>query len=100
MLRFPRRTPKPRALEEVPAEVQAFLDAVAAIPAITAENAAEVAEYVYGPVSEAYDALLGTEYEERDDVQEAVAVYIATLAVVDEALISKAIHLKQRLKMV
>ncbi len=72
--------------EEVPAEVQAFLDAVAAIPAITAENAAEVAEYVYGPVSEAYDALLGTEYEERDDVQEAVAVYIATLAVVDEAL--------------
>ena len=72
--------------EEVPAEVQAFLDAVAAIPEITAENAAEVAEYVYGPVSEAYDALLGTEYEERDDVQEAVAVYTAALAAVDTAL--------------
>ncbi len=68
---------------EVPAEVQAFLDAVAAIPEITAENAAEVAEYVYGPVSEAYDALLGTEYEERDDVQEAVAVYTAALEAVD-----------------
>ena len=64
---------------EVPAEVQAFLDAVAAIPEITAENAAEVAENVYGPVSEAYDALLGTEYEERDDVQEVVAVYAAAL---------------------
>ena len=63
--------------DEVPAEVQAFLDAVAAIPAITAENAAEVAEYVYGPVTEAYEALLGTEYEDRDDVQEAVAVYAA-----------------------
>ena len=71
---------------EVPAEVQAFLDAVAAIPAITAENAAEVAEYVYGPVSEAYDALLGTEYEERDDVQEAAAVYAAALEAVDTAL--------------
>ncbi|MDE6932376.1 MAG: InlB B-repeat-containing protein, partial [Oscillospiraceae bacterium] len=68
---------------EVPAEVQAFLDAVAAIPEITAENAAEVAEYVYGPVSEAYDALLGTEYEERDDVQEAIAVYAAALEAVD-----------------
>ena len=68
---------------EVPAEVQAFLDAVAAIPEITAENAAEVAEYVYGPVSEAYDALLGTEYEEREDVQEAVAVYTAALEAVD-----------------
>ena len=71
---------------EVPAEVQAFLDAVAAIPEITAENAAEVAEYVYGPVSEAYDALLGTEYEEREDVQEAVAVYAAALEAVDTAL--------------
>lgn len=71
---------------EVPAEVQAFLDAVAAIPEITAENAAEVAEYVYGPVSEAYDALLGTEHEERPDVMEAVAVYVAALEAVDVAM--------------
>ncbi len=71
---------------EVPAEVQAFLDAVAAIPAITAENAAEVAEYVYGPVSEAYDALLGTEYEERDDVMEAAEMYAAAIAELDAVL--------------
>ena len=71
---------------EAPAEVQAFLDAVAAIPEITAENAAEVAEYVYGPVSEAYDALLGTEYEERDDVMEAAEVYAAAIEAVDAAL--------------
>ncbi len=71
---------------EVPAEVQAFLDAVAAIPEITAENAAEVAEYVYGPVSEAYDALLGTEYEERDDVQEAAEAYAAAIAALDAVL--------------
>ena len=72
--------------EEVPAEVQAFLDAVAAIPEITAENAAEVAEYVYSPVSEAYDALLGTEYEERDDVMEAAEAYAAAIEAVDAAL--------------
>lgn len=73
-------------VEETPAEVQAFLNAVAAIPAITAENAAEVAEYVYGPVSEAYEALLGTGYEERADVQEAVAAYAAAIEAVDAAL--------------
>lgn len=73
-------------VEETPAEVTAFLSAVAGIPAITAENAAEVAEYVYGPVSEAYEALLGTEYEERADVQEAVAAYAAAIDAVDAAL--------------
>ncbi len=70
----------------VPEEVQAFLDAVAEIPEITPENAAEVAEYVYGEVSEYYEALLGTEYEDREDVQEAVAVYAAAIDEVDAAL--------------
>ena len=71
---------------KTPAVVQAFLDAVDAIPAITPANAEEAAEYVYGPVTEAYEALLGTEYEDRDDVQEAVAVYAAAINAVDEAL--------------
>lgn len=70
----------------IPDEVQAFLDAVAAIPEITPENAEEVAEYVYGEVSEYYEALLGTEYEDREDVQEAVEVYAAAVEAVDAAL--------------
>ena len=70
----------------IPAEVQAFLDAVDAIPEITPENAAEVAEYVYGEVAGRYEALLGTEYEERQDVQEAVAVYTAAVEAIDAAL--------------
>lgn len=70
----------------IPDEVQAFLDAVAAIPEITPENAEEVAEYVYGEVSECYEALLGTEYEEREDVQEAAEVYAAAVEAVDAAL--------------
>lgn len=70
----------------IPDEVQAFLDAVAAIPEITPENAEEVAEYVYGEVSECYEALLGTEYEDREDVQEAVAVYAAAVEAVDAVL--------------
>lgn len=70
----------------IPDEVQAFLDAVAAIPEITPENAEEVAEYVYGEVSEYYEALLGTEYEDREDVQEAVEVYAAAIDAVDAVL--------------
>lgn len=70
----------------IPDEVQAFLDAVAAIPEITPENAEEAAEYVYGEVSEYYEALLGTEYEDREDVQEAVEVYAAAVEAVDAAL--------------
>ncbi len=70
----------------IPDEVQAFLDAVTAIPEITPENAEEVAEYVYGEVSEYYEALLGTEYEDREDVQEAVEVYAAAVEAVDAAL--------------
>lgn len=57
-----------------------------AAPAITADNAAEAAEYVYGPVSEAYEALLGTELMNRPDVQEAEAVYAAAMEAVDAAL--------------
>lgn len=70
----------------IPDEVQAFLDAVAAIPEITPENAEDVAEYVYGEVSEYYEALLGTEYEDREDVQEAVEVYAAAVEAVDAVL--------------
>lgn len=70
----------------IPDEVQAFLDAVAAIPEITPENAEEVAEYVYGEVYEYYEALLGTEYEEREDVQEAAEVYAAAVEAVDAVL--------------
>ena len=70
----------------IPDEVQAFLDAVAAIPEITPENAEEVAEYVYGEVSECYEALLGTEYEDREDVQEAAEVYAAAIDAVDAVL--------------
>ena len=70
----------------VPEEVQTFLDAVAAIPAITPDNADETAEYLYGEVYAAYDALLGTGYEDRADVQEAVAVMTAATEAVEEAL--------------
>ena len=72
--------------EVVPAEVQAFLDAVAAIPEITPENAAEVAEYVYGPVSEAYEVLLGTDFVERPDVQQAEAIYGQVIASIDAVM--------------
>ena len=73
--------------EEVPAEVKAFLDAVAAIPTIiTPDNAVEVAEYVYGPVSDAYEVLLDTEYMEREDVKEAEAEYAAAISAIDFAL--------------
>ena len=72
---------------EVPASVQAFLDAVALIPAdITADNAEEVGELLYGQVADAYEALLGTAYEEREDVQEAAAVYKAAIAALDTVL--------------
>lgn len=73
--------------EALPAQVQAFLDAVAEIPEeITADNAEEAAEYIYGPVSEAYEALLGTEYAERTDVQEAEITYAAAIDDVNTAL--------------
>lgn len=70
----------------IPAEVQAFLDAVKDIPAITPDNAEEAAEYIYGPVSEAYEVLLGTAHEEREDVQAAVAVMAEAMTAVDAAL--------------
>ncbi len=78
--------PENGAAEEAPAEVQAFLDAVAGIPAVTPDNAAEAAGYLYGPVSEAYEALLGSGYEDREDVRQAAALYTAAMAEVDEIL--------------
>ncbi|MEH2951423.1 hypothetical protein VV089_00260 [Candidatus Merdisoma sp. JLR.KK011] len=72
-------------LEEVPAEVQAFLDAVAQLPKeITADNLEEVRELLYGPVSDAYEVLLGTEYEKREDVQIAVEVMISAFGKLDD----------------
>ena len=79
-------TEEPPAVVEIPAIVQDFLDAVKAIPKITLDNAIEVAEYVYGKVSEAYEALLGTQYMFRTDVQMAVATYAAAVKAVDAAL--------------
>ncbi|MCI8601421.1 MAG: InlB B-repeat-containing protein, partial [Oscillospiraceae bacterium] len=79
--------------EEIPAEVEAFLNAVAKIPAdITPDNAEEAAELVFGEVSEAYEALLGTEYEGRADVQEAAALYAAAIEAVDAALDMESTH--------
>ena len=79
--------------EEIPAEVEAFLNAVAKIPAdITPDNAEEAAELIYGEVSEAYEALLGTEYEGRADVQEAAALYAAAIEAVDAALDMESTH--------
>lgn len=77
---------EPEVPEDVPAEVQAFLDAVAGIPEITPDNAAEAAEYIYGPVTEAYQALLDTDFMDRDNVKEAEAVYAAAIEAVEEAL--------------
>ncbi len=72
---------------ETPAEVQAFLDAVKLIPAdITADNAQEAAEYIYGAVSEAYEALLGTVHMEREDVRDAEAAMSAAMEAVDAVL--------------
>ena len=72
--------------DETPAEVKAFLDAVAGIPEITPDNAAEAAEYIYGPVTEAYQALLDTDFMDRDDVKAAEAVYAAAIEAADAAL--------------
>lgn len=69
--------------EDVPDIVKTFLDAVDAIPEITPENVLEASEYVYGEVSETYEALLGTEYETRADVQAAVPKYGAAIKKID-----------------
>ncbi len=73
-------------LEEVPAEVQAFWDAVAALPEveqITAENAEEIGEQV-NAVFDMYEELTELGLDERDDVAEAMEIG----SVVYEALLS------------
>ncbi|MCI8997131.1 MAG: DUF11 domain-containing protein, partial [Lachnospiraceae bacterium] len=71
--------------KEPDGEVKKFLDLVAQIPAeITQENLEEVAELLNGPIAEAYEALLGTEDEEREDVQAAVEVMAAAYSRVEE----------------
>ncbi len=69
-----------------PGAVKAFLNAVAAIPEITPENAEEAAEYIYGEVAEAYEEIAGTEDENREEVQEAAAVMAEAMEAVDAAL--------------
>ena len=76
-----QKTPK-----KIPAEVKAFLDAVAAIPEITPDNAEEMSEYLYGEVAQLFEDLLGTEYEDRKDVQTAAAAMSEAMKAVDVAL--------------
>ena len=76
-----QKTPK-----KIPAEVKAFLDAVAAIPEITPDNAEEMSEYLYGEVAQLFEDLLGTEYEDREDVQTAAAAMSEAMKAVDVAL--------------
>lgn len=75
-----------KASSRIPGAVKVFLDAVAAIPEITPDNAEEAAEYIYGEVSDAYEELLGTENEDREDVQKAAAVMHKAMAAVDAAM--------------
>ena len=74
------------AQKKIPAEVKAFLDAVAAIPEITPDNAEEMSEYLYGEVAQFFEDLLGTEYEDRKDVQAAAAAMSEAMKAVDAAL--------------
>ena len=73
------------AEEETPAEVQAFLDAVAALPdasEVTAENAAEIGEQVSAAL-DLYEAI-GTETDEAAEALNTVyAVYAAVEAAVN-----------------
>lgn len=69
--------------DDVPDEVQVFLDAVDAIPEITPENLPEASGYIYGGVSEKYAALLETEHGDREDVQAAMAKYAAAIEAID-----------------
>lgn len=78
--------------QDVPDVVQEFLDAVAAIPEITLENVLDMSEYVYGEVSEKYGALLGTEYEDREDVQVAMEKYAAAIETIDKMLDMESHH--------
>lgn len=75
-----------KTLKKIPAEVKAFLDAVAAIPEITPDNAEEMSEYLYGEVAQFFEDLLGTEYEDREDVQTAAAAMSEAMKAVDVAL--------------
>ena len=84
--------------EEVPAEVQAFLDAVAALPsveAVTVENAEDIGGQVQA-VLDQYEGLIDAGLDETEGVAEALekvyAVYEAVLAAeeidVDESLLA------------
>ena len=69
--------------DDAPDEVQAFLDAVEAIPEITPENLPEASGCIYGEVSEKYAALSETEHGDWEDVQTAMAKYAAAIEAID-----------------
>ena len=82
----PTATEAPKS-EEIPAEVQAFLDAVAKLPApedVTKENAEEIGEQVNGVIDMA-EALSDENYA-REDVTEALEKAGAVFEAVGKAL--------------
>ena len=84
----PEETPEPEALPdaEIPTDVQAFLDAVAEIPAdIDAENVEEAGELV-NAAFDAYEALIDAGLNEYDGVEDALATVEAAYAAINEAL--------------
>nr|WP_297864231.1 InlB B-repeat-containing protein [uncultured Acetatifactor sp.] len=81
----PTATEAPKS-EEIPAEVQAFLDAVAKLPApedVTKENAEEIGEQVNAVIDMA-EALSDENYA-REDVTEALTIAYGVLEAVLEA---------------
>lgn len=78
--------------EEIPAEIQAFLDAVAKLPEaseITVENAADVMEQLYDEtLSDGYGMVDNSKevWADREDVKAACAKYEAVFAAAEAAL--------------
>lgn len=74
-------------MNEIPVEVQNFLDAVAQIPTeITADNVESVSELVYGVCADTYEVLLGTDYENRPDVKDAYSIMEKAIQTINKIL--------------
>ena len=74
-------------MNEIPVEVQNFLDAVAQIPTeITADNVESVSELVYGVCADTYEVLLGTDYENRSDVKDAYSIMEKAIQTINKIL--------------
>ncbi len=72
---------------DVPEEVKKFLEAVAKLPEeITKENAEDVGALLYGEIADALEVLLGTEYEDRNDVQNAEVVMAEAIEMLEAVL--------------